>query len=148
MVNVEMVLTIEQRRQMIRDAGEPKKGHHWFLQRQDREGNVYKAVELKTQFASDDGSLVCHGGSGFPYAICDRGLGCQLRTVDKRDHAKRAVKMLGPTWVETVRKLLAGDTDEARNAAQSITHVFCKILLPDHPDELETQDGAVWVESK
>lgn len=115
---------------MIRDAGEPKKGHHWFLQRQDREGDVYKAVELKTQFASDDGSLVCHGGSGFPYAICDRGLGCQIRTVDKRDHAKQAVKMLGPTWVEFVRRLHGDDIDDARNAAQEIVLVFEKILLP------------------
>lgn len=119
-----MVLTEEQRRQMVRDAGAPKKGHHWTMWF-DRD-KPPELIQQKTQFASVDGSLVCHRVTSKLYKIVDRDTAFVLRTVERRDHAKRGIEELGPNWANTVRLILDGKVD----AAQYVTSVFEKIILP------------------
>jgi hypothetical protein len=104
-----MSLSIEQRKQMIRDAGEPKKGHHWMLQRFDREGVDYRPVELKTQFKSEDGKLVAHRIDKDSYTILDLDTSYIVARVRGRKEAKAFIEELGSEWNVLVDLLFKGD---------------------------------------
>lgn len=117
-----MSLTEEQRRTMIRDAGKPKKGHHWAVL---FDCGSFEICERKTLFASSDGALVCHRADTDLYRIVDRDTGAVFRTIESRNHAKCAIEMLGPNWHEVVRRIIAGDANEMRR----VVLVFEKIMF-------------------
>lgn len=94
-------LSEEDRRRLVRDAGEPKKGHHWAIL-QDNHGK-YSVHELKTQFRSTNGDLVAERVSREWYGVRDRSTSYLLASVPGRTYAKGLIEELGPVWAEKMK---------------------------------------------
>jgi hypothetical protein len=112
-----MSLSEEERREIIRNAGEPKKGHHWaiYFDRTDA-----KIAEWKTQFRSTDGALVSHRVSRDSYTIVDRETSYIVASVPGRTFAKGLIAELGPTWSTVVKLVMNGDSDAVKRVREII----------------------------
>lgn len=106
-----MSLSEEQRRKMIRDAGSPKKRHHWTIGFDYTNGFAPKIYEWKTQFGSADGSLVSHRISRERYTVIDRETSYVVANVPGRTYAKGCIDELGPDWARLSKLLFIGDSD-------------------------------------
>lgn len=115
-----MSLSEEQRREMICNAGEPKKGHHWAIWFDWNNGSKPTLAEWKTQFRSADGKLVAHRVSREAYTIIDRETSYVVASVPGRIYAKGLVAELGPIWAETVAKVFRGDMDVVNRVKETV----------------------------
>lgn len=115
-----MSLSEAQRREMIRNAGEPKKGHHWAIWFDWNDGFAPKLAEWKTQFRSGDGKLVAHRVSRESYTIIDRETSYIVASVPGRTYAKGVIEDLGPTWSETVVKVFCGDMNAVDRVKETV----------------------------
>lgn len=106
-----MSLSEEQRREMIRNAGEPKKGYHWAIWFDWNNGGEPTLTEWRTQFRSADGKLVAHRVSRVSYTIIDRETSYVVASAPGRTYARGLVEELGPKWAETVAGVFHGDVD-------------------------------------
>jgi hypothetical protein len=105
-----MSLSEERRREMIRDAGPSKKGHHWGIWLADREGETYTIVEVKTQFKSEDGKLVAERVSREWYTVLETETSYIVASVPGRTYAKGLIAELGPVWAEKMKHRHDPDT--------------------------------------
>ena len=96
-----MFLTEEQRRQMIRDAGDPGKCSHW---------RVYSdgTIELK-KTSYEVGDLVVHKFRD-RFCVVDRQTSYEIADFSKLKYVKIFCEELNPICRDLLRKILDGDT--------------------------------------